>query len=162
MKREITEKEGYLKASYLCARGEQCSHDIREKLIKWGLEREKADLIIEKLEEEKFIDNARFAIAFCRDKSKFQGWGKAKIKYNLKLKRINSDDIENALAEIDESIFDEKLESILKSKYRTLKNKEPQKQRASLYRFAISRGFDSQSALKMISTIINDSENDEY
>jgi len=59
--------------------------------------------IVERLVQEKFIDEERYAIAFAKDKFRFSGWGRIKIRYALQQKRIGNNDIVNALSLIDEA-----------------------------------------------------------
>ncbi|MDD2961441.1 MAG: regulatory protein RecX [Muribaculaceae bacterium] len=158
----MTAKEAYLKAGALCSRGEQCSHDIAEKMRHWDVNTEDIPTIIENLISEKFIDDARFCAAFCRDKSRFQGWGKMKIRFALKQKRIPADIIDGCLCEINDDEYAEQAITIMRIKARTLKGKEPAKARASLYRFGISRGFESSLVLKNINKILEFSDDDEY
>ena len=55
--RELIVKEAYSKMAQLCSRSEQCSADIRKKMIAWEIMDELVDEIIIKLKEEKFIDD---------------------------------------------------------------------------------------------------------
>jgi len=57
---------------------EVCTFDARQKLQRMEIEGEEADVIIASLTKDKFIDDARYASAFVRDKSRLAGWGSAK------------------------------------------------------------------------------------
>lgn len=157
-KKPISSKEAYLRATTLCARGEQCSHDIREKLIKWGLSPSESDKIIAQLLEERFIDDNRYAMAFSRDKAKFQRWGKLKITYHLRMKKISKEIIENSLEGIEDNDYEEKLLSLLKSKRKSIKIDDNYKIKASLYRYGLSRGFESALILKTIPKVLDNTE----
>ena len=71
------------RAAALCARSEQAPQDIREKLVKWGLGSHDADGIVQRLSEQGFLDEARFARAFVKDRFAFNGWGRIKIESKL-------------------------------------------------------------------------------
>ena len=63
-----------------------------------------ADLL-RRLEEQRFIDDARFARAFASDKVRFSAWGKMKIRMALRQKRISSADIDSALEAVEEADY---------------------------------------------------------
>jgi len=52
------------------------------------LDAEEADKAIARLVEQKFIDDARFARYFVKDKLKFNKWGRIKIGYALRQKGL--------------------------------------------------------------------------
>ena len=83
----------------LCSRGEQAESDLREKLRKWEVSPADADRIIQRLKEENFLSDERYARAFVRDKFRFNGWGRIKIAHALRQKHIDSQWIEQALAD---------------------------------------------------------------
>ena len=86
----------------LCSRREYCVADIRSKLMK-ALENDaqKVETALQKLIEEKYVDDLRYSIAYVRDKSSIAGWGDVKIKYMLSAKGISRDIISQALTQID-------------------------------------------------------------
>lgn len=149
----ISEKEAYLRASTLCAKGEMCSFDIAEKFKKWGLDKCKSDKLIDQLIDERFIDDSRYAKAYCNDKWKYQKWGRNKIAYSLRMKKIPNEAIDNALTYIDGEIYEQQLFDAIKYKLKSLKDKDKYQQRASLYRFAVSRGYESSLISKVLSKL---------
>jgi len=133
----------YDKAAFLCGRSEHCSSDIREKLKLWGLAAEDAVLVIEKLVEEKYIDDERFARAYVKDKFRFNHWGKQKIAFMLRSKNISSEILELAFEEIEDEGYSEELRKILTEKEKSIKAKDKYDKRNKLMRFAMGRGFES-------------------
>ena len=75
------------KAMNLCSKREYCCHDIREKLLTWGISKNDSERIISVLTSERFIDEARYANAFVKDKFKYNKWGKVKIAAHLKIRQ---------------------------------------------------------------------------
>ncbi|PLX14244.1 MAG: RecX family transcriptional regulator, partial [Marinilabiliales bacterium] len=110
-KKAITEKNAIIKAQNLCAEREKCESDIRKKLYDWKLPVKNHDTVIDRLIQDKFIDEKRFAISFAKDKFRYNKWGKIKIEFALKQKQINGAVIKIALDEIDESEYDTLLEN---------------------------------------------------
>lgn len=124
----------------LCSRREYCRSDIMKKAMT-ALEgdKEKAEKVVEKLVEEKYIDELRYASAFARDKSSLAGWGETKIRYMLSSKGIPRDVISHALEDIDDSKAKNRLEKLMENKYRTLKD-DPQC-KLKMLRFGLGRGY---------------------
>ena len=77
-----------LKMMDLCARSEQSSGEIRQKLYRKGITGHEARKIIDRLIDDSFIDDSRFARAFANDKARFALWGRRKIRAGLAAKGI--------------------------------------------------------------------------
>lgn len=136
----------------LCARSEQCAYDIREKLFKAGLNPSAVEETITFLINEKFIDDNRFAGSFARDKVKFAGWGRNKIRMALALKRINSTTISEALDSIPYEMYQDSLMRAAKSKARNLELND-YADKVKLMRHLASRGFTSSEASEAVRLI---------
>lgn len=138
------------KAAIYASRCEHCESEVREKLLGWGGSEEDADEIITYLIEERYIDNQRYANSYTRDKFRFNHWGKYKISMMLRSKDICNEIIEEALNQIDEEEYLEKLEQILRDKLRSLKYSSEYEKKGKLFKFAQSRGFESSAISKVI------------
>jgi regulatory protein len=146
-------EKAYSKAAALCARNEQCSSMIREKLLRWGIESADAEKVISRLIEEKFIDDHRYAGFYARDKARFNKWGRTKIVWQLRKKSIPDEVINDAMATIPDNDYKENLASLLMQKNRQIKEDDPYKRKASLIRFAASRGFSYEEIEKALREI---------
>ena len=124
----------------LCARGERCTSDIRRKLA--VLPPEEAEAVLDTLVREGYVDDARYARAFARDKSTLQGWGSLKIKLALQRKAIGAAAIGAALEEIDAKAAEARMEQVLRAKWNALAREEdPARKEAKFYRYALARGY---------------------
>ena len=141
------------KAATYASRCEHCESEVREKLLTWGGSREEADEIIAYLIEERYIDNQRYANSYVKDKFRFNHWGKYKISMMLRSKDIESGIIEEALGQIDEEEYLERLQQILRDKLRSLKYSSEYEKKGKLFKFAQSRGFESSAISKIIDLI---------
>lgn len=148
----ITPEAARLRMADLCARSEQCEADIRQKLYRLGLSSGDVQKTIEFLTEEQFIDNARYAQAFARDKCRFSSWGRNKIRMALAAKRISPALILQALDSIEQKDYLEALKRTAVSKARTLDLNGPEgrENRVKLFRHILSRGFEADLASKII------------
>ena len=124
----------------LCARGEHCISDIRRKLS--VLPSDEAEAVLETLCREGYLDDARYARAFVRDKSALQGWGSLKIKLALQRKAIDAAAIGAALEDIDGKAAEARMEQVLRAKWKTLASEDdPARKEAKFYRYALARGY---------------------
>lgn len=153
-KKTVTPEAARLKMADLCARSEQCEWDIRQKLRKQGLNGGDIEKILDFLTENKFIDDYRFARSFTNDKVRFSAWGRNKIRQALALKRIPRSAITEALREIDEKDYLNALQRAGISKAKNL-NLNDYDDKAKLYRYLISRGFESSLISKFIRFLIS-------
>lgn len=146
----FTEESALLWASGRCALRECCRYDIKAKWKEGGLDDDACERLLDKLENDGFIDENRYVKAFIHDKLEYDHWGRIKMTQALRLKEISRSVIAEAMAEsIDEAHYREILRSILQQKFRTLhfdaadKN-ETYKALQKLVRFAASRGFEPE------------------
>lgn len=137
----------------LCSRREYCVEDVRQKALK-ALEGDVAAAaeVVESLVKEKYVDDLRYASAFARDKASIRGWGEVKIRYMLSAKKISRDVIDQALAEVDKSRASSRLEKLLETKYRSLRE-DPQC-RLKLLRFSLGRGYSYDEVSKAVDRLM--------
>ena len=132
----------FLKASYYCSLSEHCIQKVREKLVQWETPKEYIDPIIDKLLEDDYINEERFARAFVKDKFRFNHWGRIKISTHLRALGISSENIATAMQEIGDEEYTKMLDEIVEKKRKTIKNGTDYEIRAKLLRHALSRGFE--------------------
>jgi regulatory protein len=141
MKKDITEQEAFLQLAALCAQAEHCEQEMRDKLKRWELDTPAADRIIARLQKERYIDDARYARAFVKDKIRYNKWGRRKVEQALWQKRIADDIRQQVLDEIDENEYLDVLRPLLKQKRRTTKAENDNALNQKLVHFALGRGF---------------------
>jgi len=144
-------------AASFCSTAERCIRDVREKLVSAGASPETENRIIARLLKEKFIDESRFCRCFVNDKFRFNRWGRIKIGYELRKKDIVAGLISEALSQIDEEAYESALYALLKEKKRTAKGRTEQDLFIKLYRFAISKGYESNLAVQQLKNLFNQS-----
>lgn len=149
--RVLNFEQGLQRAAALCCQSEHCVADITEKLLRWGVSREDSGRIIDRLIDEKYIDESRYALAYVRDKVRFSHWGRVKIKSMLRMLRVSEQDISNAFDSFDEDEYLGVLENVIESKRRTLPEASSYDSRVKLIRFALQRGFEMHEITKFIS-----------
>lgn len=158
--REKTAEQALSSLMALCARGERSSGDAYRLMSQWGITKEDQEAVVQRLIDERFIDNSRYARAFVRDKMEFNGWGERKIATELARKGVSREIIEQELAEIDSDQSSEQLKRILTAKMRSVKYKDRRDLHGKLMRFALSRGYAMNSAYSAVSQIVGGIEED--
>ena len=152
--RNLEIKEVYTKMAQLCSRSEQCSADIRKKVIAYEIKDELVDEIIEKLKAEKFLDDERYVKAYVSDKFRLNKWGKIKMRYYLKAKDLSNDVIEKGFLEIKEEQYKKVLISTLKVKAKTIKSGDKFDKMGQIIRFAQSRGFEPEMIHRYLPEVV--------
>lgn len=142
------------KAMAICAGREYCRSDIRRKLDSWGLKEQEGEKIIGLLVKEKFIDEERYAMAFVKDKFRYNRWGKIKLSAALRLKNIPGSIINIALGSIDDEDYNNVIKNLIMSHRKTVKAKNQYELKGKLLRYGLSKGFESH----ILFDILNDPE----
>lgn len=165
-----TEQEAYLKLSALCASAEYCEYDLRKKTRNWKIMdngqwamdngqwiidngHDSLNAIFSRLRKERFIDDERFARAFVRDKFRYNHWGRVRISQELRMRKIDSSIIEEALKEIPEDDNLETLRHLINNKRKSVKGKSDYEIRCKLIRFALGRGFQMDDIIKVVGDV---------
>lgn len=148
MKKECTAEEARLKAEAYCSMAERCTDDVLRKLGQWGTPEDTHGAIVDALREEKYIDDRRYAVAFVRDKYRFNQWGRIKISQALRVKHVALEDISAALEEIDEEEYESILVSLLLKKRQGIKANSDYERNGKMIRFAASHGYEMGEILR--------------
>ena len=149
-RKPITTDTAFQRLSARCAQSEQCCHDMLKLMQRWELTPQQQSELMARLIQEKYIDEARYAHAFVRDKFRYNHWGAARIRQELRLRNIDGDTIEDALTEISEEDNLEGLRQLLEHKRPTVKASSEYELRCKLIRFAMGRGFSYSDISKVL------------
>lgn len=145
--KQISEAKVFSRMSHLCAKKECCVYDIETKLNRFDLDTEIIERIINQLKKEKYIDELRFTKSFIHDKVRFNKWGKIKIEYALRQKRISESTISEAFSNFSDEELTHSLQDLMQAKWKTIKGSSIYERQNKLIRFAMSRGFEMKDIL---------------
>ena len=151
-KKTVTEQEALLKLSALCSQAEHSSGEMREKMRRWALPPEVSERVLNRLIDERFVDDERYARFFVRDKIRFDRWGCRKIDQALYRKGIDSSIRNRVLDAVPVSEYESVLRELLAAKRRTVKASSDYELCGKLVRFAVSRGFDMDIVRRCVSS----------
>ena len=140
-KKPITEQEALQKLSALCARAEHSSGEMLEKMRRWQLSEDARERVLDRLIDEKFVDDERFARLFVREKIRFDRWGRRKIEQALYQKGVASDISHRVLDEVDDEAYVAELKKLIAAKRRSVQAESEYELRAKLTKYALGRGF---------------------
>ncbi|MDE5811969.1 MAG: RecX family transcriptional regulator [Muribaculaceae bacterium] len=157
-RRPVTPEAALIRMETLCSRSERSEGEIRAKLRNLGLSSAQADSIVKSLLDRRFIDDRRFAGVFARSKLIYSGYGRYRINPALRAKGVAPDIIAEAIDALDSEAYNNKLEEIIERKARSLPETSDYESRNKIYRYAASRGFESDliiAALKRVLRRLN-------
>src|ERR1700733_8262028 len=106
-----------------CALRERSIKEVSKKLYELGALEDKAQLIIEKLKQEGFLNENRYVSAYARGKFRNKKWGKKKIEIELKKQGINKELVKKGLSEIENADYLQVLDTLLIKKWKVIKAK---------------------------------------
>ena len=157
-KRAKTPEQALAALMRLCARAEKSQDDARRLMRGWGLAEREGEQVLARLVRDRFIDDARYAGAFVREKLRLSGWGEYKIRTALQRKRIDRALIDAALAEADRPAMGERLRRQLERKARTAKYSTQYELKTKLIRYGLSLGYDYETVVEAASGLVTDTE----
>lgn len=149
-----TEHDIYARIARICSRSEECSSDIRKKIKELGADEELCEKILQRLTEEKFVDDDRYVRAYVRDKFRINKWGKVKMRYYLKMKGIPVEIIEAGFEEIDPEEYTNLLVKTMKEKAKSVRKSNKFEKMGQVIRFAQGRGFEPELIHRYLNSAI--------
>lgn len=138
----------------LCSKAEKSSGDALRLMYRWGVPIAERQGVLDKLVEMRFIDDARYAEAYTREKSLLAGWGARKIAQNLYQKGVSKDIVAKTLAMLESDDQRAMLEKRLQRKLPTIKATTDYERRGKLLRYALSLGYDYDMVISVIDTLL--------
>lgn len=152
----LSSEKAFIRYSALCASQECCSQDLAKKMERNGMEESEIARVLQRLTDEDFLNDKRYARAFVQDKLRFNGWGRQRLRMELRHRKIAVSLIDEALAGIDEKQYEEILQDLLKTFNRRVKAATAYEHRAKLLRHAYSRGFSPDEAEPFVKDIVKE------
>jgi len=152
-KKYLTKEQAIQKLKQYCAYQERSHFDVKHKLIELGVYRSYHEDIIAYLIEENFLNEERFAIAFAGGKFRMKDWGRKKIYYALKEKRVSEYCIKRALKEIDEEDYSKTIKALAEKKYNDLRKDQYLVRKKKTMDYLMQKGYENELIHSVISQI---------
>ena len=142
MKPKFTLLEAKMKLESFCAYQERCEYELRNKMREWGMHQEDIEALLADLISNNFLNEERFARAYCSGKFRIKHWGRIKIKQGLKHKGISDYSINQGLSEIDEEEYKETLLKLAKKKKLPHLSRDSWEYKAKISKYLHTKGFE--------------------
>jgi regulatory protein len=150
----IGTKEAFKKITQFCSYQERSHQQVKEKLYSFGLYKNEVEELISKLIEHNFLNEERYAEVFAGGKFRIKGWGKVKIKYELKQQGVSDYCIKKALSAIDAEDYYNKCNDLFEIKKNTLsKEKNIFSKRKKIQSYLLQKGYESSIINDFIKTL---------
>lgn len=150
MKLSADEKTLLLKAERFCAYQERCSYEIKQKMRELGADEKTTEKIISSLEEDEYLNDARFAKLFTSGKFRIKRWGKNKIRAELRMKKMPDDFISSALDAIDGEEYLKTIQHLIRKKEKEVRSQKPEVRKQKIIMNLLSKGFESELIWKVL------------
>ncbi len=153
MKNNLTPELAYPKIKHYCAYSERCHYEVREKLFGMGLVKKDVETLLSRLIEEDHLNEERFAILFAGGHFRQKKWGKAKIIYALRQKKVSEQNIKRGLKEIVEEDYLLSLEKLAATKWKSLKGEQYLSRQAKMNAYLLQKGYERPAIQQVIARI---------
>lgn len=154
MQRKILNKEQALqKLRQYCAYQERSHSEVASKLYELGVRKIEHNEIIATLIEEDYLNEERFAKQFVGGKFRMKDWGRKKIYYALKEKKVSEYSIKIAMKEIDEEAYQQTLQELAEKKYNELKGEQYLVRKRKTIDYLLQKGYESELSSAAVKNI---------
>ena len=150
-KRSFTPEQALQKLRQYCAYQERSHYEVEQKLWELGQPGKVHATLIAQLIEEDYLNEERFAIQFAGGKFRMKDWGRKKIQYALREKKVSEYSIKKALKEISEEDYRKTLELLAGKKYTLLEGELPLMRKKKTMEYLIAKGYEPE----MVSLVVN-------
>ena len=149
-KKYLTKEQALQKLRQYCAYQERSHYEAEQKLWDLGIRRAYHGEIISTLIEEDYLNEERFAKQFAGGKFRMNHWGRKKIYYALKEKKVSDYNIKKAMGDLDEEAYRKTLEDLAEKKYELLEMETEPVRKRKIMDYLLQKGFESE----LISSVI--------
>ena len=149
-------KEIYKKIASFCSYQDRCKQEVVSKLQDWEVPEEMLPTLLGLLEDEKYLDEARYVRSFVRGKFEYKKWGRWKIKMTLKQKGISELQIKEGLLLIDPERYDEVIVQLLKAKIKSVKAENDWVLKQKLLASLAAKGFEPEIVQELLDDVIKE------
>ena len=153
-KKTYTLQEATKKLEHYCVYQERCHQEVRQKLESMHMIPEAIDMIIVHLLEHNFLNEERFAKTFVSGKFKIKKWGRLRLSFELKKKDVGKVNINQALAEIENTEYTEVFNELAEKRLQSIKETDKFKKKKKLIDYLIYRGWESDLVYEKANELI--------
>ena len=160
-KKHLTKEQALQKLRQYCAYQERSHSEVVQKLWDLGVYRSEHDEIISTLIEENYLNEERFAIQFAGGKFRMKSWGRKRIYYALKEKKVSEYNIKKAMKEIDEETYEKTLQELAEKKYASLKGEQYLVRKKKTIDYLLQKGNEQELVGRAMKNVEQGTRNNE-
>ena len=154
-KKFLTKEQALQKLKHYCGYQERSHSEVLQKLWELGVKKAEHDEIISSLIEEDYLNEERFAKQFVGGKFRMKDWGRKKIYYALKEKKVSDQVIKTAMKEIDEKVYKETLYELAEKKYASLESEQFLVRKKKTMDYLLQKGYESELVTAAVNSFSN-------
>jgi len=152
--KSYTVKEALLALSRYCVYQDRCHQEVEQKLKSMNMIPEAQAQIISELIKDDFLNEERFAMNYARGKFNQKGWGRIKIRQELKRRQISDYLLQKALNQIDETLYLKRLHELATKKFNQLNKSQTIKSKTKLKNYLVYRGYEMNLIFDEINSLM--------
>jgi regulatory protein len=153
IRNSLTQEQALQKLRHFCGYQERCHQDAIEKLYNLGVKKLWHDEILATLIEENYLNEERYAIQFAAGHYRGKQWGRKKISYALKEKRISEYCISKALKQLDDTDYLNTLGILMQKKFELLKHEQYLVRKKKTIDYLLQKGFEYDLVIKALNNL---------
>jgi regulatory protein len=153
VKKNLTPELAYPKIRHYCVYSERCHYEVREKLFGMGLMKKDVEILLSRLIEEDHLNEERFAVLFAGGHFRQKKWGKAKIVYALRQKRVSEQNIKRGLKEIVQEDYLASLQKLADTKWKSLKGEQYINREVKTNAYLLQKGYERPEIQQVITKL---------
>ena len=153
IRKKLTKQLALPKIKQYCGYQERSHAEVKEKLYGFGLYKADVEELLSTLIEEDYLNEERFACQFARGKFRLKKWGRVKIIYELKQKKVSAYNIKKALQEIDEADYAAVLQKLAADKWQLLKSEQHINRQVKTINYLLQKGYEPGAAQQAVKAV---------
>ena len=131
---------------------ERAPKEVADKLESWEAPQEIIERILSELQADKFVDEKRFARAFCHDKFLMNKWGKRRIALEIYKYELPTEVVEQGLNYVNQGEYELALKHLAEQKWYKVKEKDWFRRRHKTVSYLLQKGYEPD----LIWRVVND------
>ncbi|MGX1025080.1 regulatory protein RecX [Flavobacterium sp. CS20] len=151
--KSYTVKEAFQALCKYCVYQDRCHQEVEQKLIKMNMIPDARAQIISDLIQHDFLNEERFAMNYALGKFNQKGWGKIRIRQELKRRNISDYLLNKALNQIEDKTYLNTLNELAQKKFNQLGKDTSWKSKTKLKNYLIYKGYETNLVFETINRL---------
>lgn len=159
-KKQLTREQALQKLRQYCAYQERCHYEVEQKLWKLGVKKKEHGEIMASLIEDDYLNEERFAIQYAGGKFRMNDWGRKKIFYALKEKKVSDYSIQKALKQIEAEDYEKTIATLARKKYDQLREEQYLVRKKKTMDYLLQKGYEAELVNRIIESFHKEGQDD--